>query len=441
MISTTDTASDPLQQDRLVIVTAGIDEGDLPRTIERRYPDCRVAVCASYLAGIAEVARRPARAVIACVTPSVVRLEDAVAGLREAAGDKTRLVLCCSPESEPETRQAVRHGADDYVLYPIEGHELDAALGYGRPDTSPGLTLTPAPHASTEELRQLSELIAHLGAKPMILIERLAALVQAALQTRGATVIVEGAVATAGDPVTKPLLSAPLTSDDRVIGQLTIGEPLQQPYTPADVQKLTHYATMASHILRAASKQRQWHELALTDECSGLPNRRYLHERLDEILAEAAAKKFAVTVLIFDLDDFKTFNDTYGHDAGDEIIRITGGLFRQHCREQDVVVRYGGDEFVVVFWDPEGPRVAGSKHPDCALRVLERFKEALRSQRFPTLGPEGKGLLTISGGLATYPWDGSSREDLLKRADEALLAAKRAGKNRIFLIGHEHPDA
>ena len=144
-------------------------------------------------------------------------------------------------------------------------------------------------------------------------------------------------------------------------------------------------------------------------------------------------KKLACTLPISnDLLRFETF-------AGDEIIRVTGELFQRHCREQDIVTRYGGDEYAVVFWDPEGPRLAGSSHPGCAISVLERFTEALKTQRFPRLGPSGVGRLTISGGLATYPWDASTREDLVKRADEALLAAKRAGKNRIFLIGEQEP--
>ena len=431
---------DPLTGERLVVVTAGLNGTSLLDAVKERFDDWHVVACDSYLSAIAEVARHPTRGVIAYVAPSIGELDNAVAGLRRAAGSRTRVVLCCRPESEPLARRAVAHGANDYVLYPLDGDELDAALGYGRPRVDSGLNLAPAPPATTEELVQLSSILESIGARPMVLLEKLAVLLRTALKASGATVIVEGAVASSGDVVTRPVLTAPITSTGRTIGHVTVGKPMGEAYTPTAVQKLTHYAVVASHILQAASRQRRWQELAMTDECSGLPNRRYVHQRLDEILRQASADKFLVTVLLFDLDDFKNFNDRFGHDAGDEIIRITGRLFEENSREQDIVARYGGDEFLVVFWDPEGPRVPGSKHPECALAVLERFKEALKSQRFPKLGDKGQGSLTISGGLATYPWDGITREDLLKQADNALLAAKRAGKNRVFLIGHRTSD-
>ena len=440
-VSQPDAKRDPLERDRLLVVGAGREDRALVDALSGFYPDWSVSTCKTYLSGIAEIARRPARAIVAWVDAPKIRLDNAIAGLREAAEPQTRLILCCSPEYEPTARSAVSGGADDYVLYPLEIAEMDAALGYARPPLGEPRNVLTDSAAFTDELLGIRTVLSHVGARPMVLVEKLAALVRAALPTKGVTIIVEGAVATSGDVVTKPVLTAPIEVGDRVLGQLTVGEPIERPYSPGDVEKLLRYADLAAGLLEVASTQRRWRELAMTDECTGLPNRRYFHQRLADLLGEAAIDRSPLTVLLFDVDDFKQYNDTYGHDAGDEVLRLTGELFTQLCREQDVVTRYGGDEFAVIFWDPDGPRVPGSQHPECALMVLERFQEALRTKRFPKLGPSGEGSLTISGGLATYPWDGTTPNELLKRADDALLAAKRAGKNRIILIGEEHPQA
>ena len=88
-----------------------------------------------------------------------------------------------------------------------------------------------------------------------------------------------------------------------------------------------------------------------------------------------------------------------------------------------------------MFWDADQPRVVGSQHPTSALEVLERFRASLRSHAFESIGPKAKGVLTISGGLATFPWDASEAPGLLKRASDGLRQAKQSGKNRILLVG------
>ena len=123
---------------------------------------------------------------------------------------------------------------------------------------------------------------------------------------------------------------------------------------------------------------------------------------------------------------------------------------RRCCRAHDVVGRIGGDEFAVLFWDdPQHKRTAASAksderrsasadHPAEAITIAKRFVKELGKAGFSSfggLGPEGKGVLTISGGLASFPRDGQTIEQLFQQADKALLEAKRSGKNRIYLVG------
>ena len=186
--------------------------------------------------------------------------------------------------------------------------------------------------------------------------------------------------------------------------------------------------------------------LVTQDDLTGLKNRRYLRQFLPAILGNAKEDGYQVTLLLFDLDNFKHYNDTYGHTIGDSVLLQTGKLMRRCCREHDVVARLGGDEFAVVFWDlPEEVQARNDRrqtnhgHPREAQFMAERFRREMSEAAFECLGSKGKGTLTISGGLATYPLDAVTAEDLFEKADQAMLEAKRTGKNKITIVGKLTP--
>lgn len=188
-------------------------------------------------------------------------------------------------------------------------------------------------------------------------------------------------------------------------------------------------------------------KLAVEDDLTGLKNRRYLRQFLKQILQYAEKEKLNVTLLLFDIDNFKLYNDQYGHPVGDEVLRQVGKMIKSSCRTHDVVARVGGDEFAVVFWDLPLPIQEGgtaeerrklvSEHPRETIFMAQRFRRQLSMAKLSVLGASGKGHLTISGGLASFPKDGKDEQELFLLADQAMLHAKRSGKNRIHIVGTE----
>ena len=195
-------------------------------------------------------------------------------------------------------------------------------------------------------------------------------------------------------------------------------------------------------------------KLAITDDLTGLYNARYFRHFLTEIIAKAQAMRFPVTLMLFDIDGFKTYNDQFGHGVGDEILRQTASLIKRCVRDHDLVARLGGDEFAVVFWEKEGPRqprepgkpvpaVPASRIPQTPKQMFQRFQRLLASPDFSILGATGKGQLTISGAMAVYPYDAQDVAGLIEAADrELMFSAKQSGKNCLKLVGEdpEGPD-
>lgn len=163
-------------------------------------------------------------------------------------------------------------------------------------------------------------------------------------------------------------------------------------------------------------------ELAITDDLTGLRNRRHVTERLGEELARARRYGEELSCVIFDVDRFKGVNDAFGHDAGDAVLRAVSAAARAECRQPDVLGRWGGEEFLLIL-----PRTGATG----AVAIAQRLREVVEALR---VGHAGRTLVaTASFGVATATSAGDGVAALLKRADEALYRAKEAGRNRVEL--------
>jgi len=163
-------------------------------------------------------------------------------------------------------------------------------------------------------------------------------------------------------------------------------------------------------------------ELALRDPLTDAHNRRFLEEFLQQEVSRAERTGWPLVVAMLDLDDFKLYNDTYGHLAGDEVLRRVAQAMRSCVRRSDLVARYGGEEFTVVLVETQ---------PEDGARVLERIRSCVASLPLPGAEVLPWGAVTVSVGAACYPQDGSTAHELLRRADDALYRAKSKGKNRV----------
>lgn len=197
------------------------------------------------------------------------------------------------------------------------------------------------------------------------------------------------------------------------------------------LERVQGLVSWAASWLALDEQMRALRDAAFRDQLTGAWNRRYFEKFLPAAIERARETKRFVTVLLFDIDDFKGWNDRYGHSAGDEVLRETVRMMESAVRPTDRVCRIGGDEFAVIFHEPEGPREVGSKHPQDVTGIAARFEALIRAKRFPMLGDGAPGRLGVSGGLATYPWDGRDMHELLRVADERAMGCKRKGKNAI----------
>jgi two-component system cell cycle response regulator len=163
-------------------------------------------------------------------------------------------------------------------------------------------------------------------------------------------------------------------------------------------------------------------EMAITDQLTGLHNRRYMSRHLDGLVATARKNGKPVSFLIMDIDFFKAVNDTYGHDIGDEVLKEFAARIAANVRGIDLACRYGGEEFVVVMPDTQ---------VDFAFTIAERLRHSIETTPFPISRAPHELNLTISIGIAGSEGEDDTAQALLHRADQALYRAKRTGRNRV----------
>jgi diguanylate cyclase (GGDEF)-like protein len=175
--------------------------------------------------------------------------------------------------------------------------------------------------------------------------------------------------------------------------------------------------------------QRILQEQATHDPLTGLFNRQYLNEMLAREIARECRTNSPLCIAMLDIDHFKAFNDNYGHDAGDAVLRSIGRLLQRAMRSSDIACRYGGEEFVLVFLDAEATGVVERLTRLCA--AIERYQFSHQGRVLPSV--------TVSVGVAQLPMQGSRLEELVAAADHALYAAKAAGRNRIEVYAPTPP--
>jgi len=209
-------------------------------------------------------------------------------------------------------------------------------------------------------------------------------------------------------------------------------------------------ASQAAAALANAALYRAIERQAITDGLTGLYNHRYFYERLNQEIARAQRYGLPLSLLMIDIDDFKHFNDRFGHPSGDIVLTEVGRILGENLRAGiDIAARYGGEEFTIVLPNTsrDGAQVVGTRlarqlsslpgappvSDDGAVSVSERIRVSVAASSLP--GVDGGTRITVSIGVACFPGPAGGPGELVRNADKALYLAKRLGKNRVEVFG------
>ncbi len=220
-----------------------------------------------------------------------------------------------------------------------------------------------------------------------------------------------------GDPSVRSEMIVPLVSGGRAIGVLVLSHRSVAAFSQRDLMLMQTVGAQIAAAIDVAELHERLKRAANTDALTGLHNYRYFYDRLEEEIARAERRQAPLAVAFFDLDKLKNVNDSYGHLAGNEVLRLLGETISGHVRTEDVPARYGGDEFAIVM--PDTPRDEAEKVVVRLMEILERTTVDLPNDRKIPM-PE------LSWGVASYPLDGRTARELVDNADTRAYARKRS---------------
>jgi diguanylate cyclase (GGDEF)-like protein len=224
---------------------------------------------------------------------------------------------------------------------------------------------------------------------------------------------------------TNSLLSVPLKAKGQVLGVININNQSDNRiFTDEDQNLMMLFANQAAIALENARLYRELERLAITDGLTGLSNHRAFQERLAREISRAQRFMQEVSLLIIDIDFFKTINDKHGHLIGDHVLRCVSKLLLKTLRRMDFVSRYGGEEFAIIM-----PQTRKEE----AVRIADRLRQRFEDARWIEQEPDR--MVTVSIGVAEFPTDAGESQDLVEKADQALYQSKHTGRNRVTPSG------
>jgi diguanylate cyclase (GGDEF)-like protein len=228
-------------------------------------------------------------------------------------------------------------------------------------------------------------------------------------------------ICTLGVPRSGSYLCLPMVASGRTLGLVNLQASNSGHWTPERRRVAEAFVSASAAALQAIRALDTARERAVRDGLTGVFNRRFLDEFLPKAIDQAARKDLPLTVLMLDIDHFKAFNDEFGHEGGDQVLRLVAQCIQNHVRSGDVVARYGGEEFAVLM-----PHA----NPEYALALAERLRTTLQSMPLPDGSFPRDRHVTVSIGVASFPEHTRNREAVLSLADQALYEAKGLGRNR-----------